>query len=135
MGKTRLKILINTMENIAEAALIGQEEGSDTFIDLVRKTLAIQLKVKRSQLFGYGETLTSVLEKGNILPFKNQTLSFTPDEVNNWKPCDYQRINQILTEKANYIRQFLSKSENQKYFGNKPYYYVPKIFFHNNKDS
>jgi hypothetical protein len=129
MGKARLKILINTLENIAEGALIGQEEGGEAFISIIRNSLATQLKTPANQLFGSGETLNSMLEKGNILPFKTQTLSFTADEVNNWKPDDYKRINQILREKVNYLREFVSKPGNIRDFGGRFHYYVPRVFF------
>jgi hypothetical protein len=129
MGKSRLTILASTLESIAEAASIGQDEGGDAFIDVVRNVLASQLKVSPSQLFGQGETVNSILEKANILPFKTQVLSFTAQEITTWKPEDYERINTILKEKVRVLREFMGNPTNNRYFGNKPHLYVPRAFF------
>ncbi len=129
MGKSRLTILASTLESIAEAASIGQDEGGDAFIEVVRNVLASQLKVSPSQLFGQGETVNSILEKANILPFKTQVLSFTVQEITTWKPEDYERINTILKEKVRVLREFMGNPTNNRYFGSKPHLYVPRAFF------
>ncbi len=129
MGKSRLTIMASTLESIAEAASIGQDEGGDAFIDVIRNVLASQLKVSPSQLFGSGESLNSILEKANILPFKTQVLSFTPDEISTFKPEDYDRIHTILKEKVKVLREFMGNPTNNRYFGNKPHLYVPRAFF------
>jgi len=129
MGKSRLTILASMLESIAEAASIGQDEGGDAFIEVIRNVLASQLKVSPSQLFDQGETLNSILEKANILPFKTQVLSFTADEITTWKPEDYERVHTILKEKVKVLREFMGNPTNNRYFGNKPHLYVPKAFF------
>ncbi len=129
MGKSRLTILASTLESIAEAASIGQDEGADAFIEVVRNVLASQLKVSASQLFGQGETVNSILEKANILPFKTQVLTFSADEITTWKPEDYERVNTILKEKVKVLREFMGNPTNNRYFGDKPHLYVPRAFF------
>jgi len=129
MGKSRLTIMASILEGLAEAALIGGDEGGDVFIEVIRNVLASQLKVPASQLFGSGESVNSILKKANILPFKTQVLSFTPNEISTFKPEDYERIHTILKEKVKILREFMGNPTNNRYFGNKPHLYVPRAFF------
>jgi len=57
MRKMDLAITIYTIEGIILAAENGMKEGPDAFLDMVRNTLATQVKMKFYQLFEQGETL------------------------------------------------------------------------------
>lgn len=129
MDKSRLKMLVNLLDNISEAALIGKQDGGEAFITTLRNVLAAQLRVQPSQLFRAGDSLTSILQKANVLPFKTDVLTFTAQEVNSWKPEDYERVNTILEEKVKVLREFMGVPTNLRYFGNTPHLYVPRAFF------
>jgi len=129
MGKSRLLILINILEGLSAAADIGITDGPTAFITTVRTTISSQLGIPPSQVFSSGETLSSMLEKAEILPFKTNILNFTGQEVGTWKPADFKRINTILQEKAKLMREHCSNPSNFRYFGDKPHFYVPRQLF------
>ncbi len=128
--KNDLKIRINILDNIVTAAEDGMIDGSDAFLDAIRRTLAAQLKMRFDEVFSGGETLDQILNKTKILPFKTQILSFTPEEINTWKASDYQNIMEYLIKKLNSLRAFIAEPNNQHYFGKKmAYLYVPRSYF------
>jgi hypothetical protein len=129
MGKTQVQVLANVIETISLAAQDGVTEGSDAFIQSLRTSLATMLKMRPEDLFRSGESLGSMMEKVEILPFKTTVLRFTAEEVNAWKPADFQRLNKILGEKTELLRSFVQKPGNQHLFGSKPLLYVPRDLF------
>lgn len=129
MDKSRLTILVSTLESIAEAAMIGIQDGGDAFITTIRSVLAAQTRVPPSQLFRSGESLSSTLRKAKILPFKTDILTFTAQEIATWKPEDYERINTILKEKVKVLREFMGNPTNSRMFGRMAHLYVPRAFF------
>ncbi len=129
MDRFSLKKLANTLGSLAEAALIGQQEGGVAFISTVRNVLAAQTRVPTNRLFRSGESLAGTLQKAQILPFRTDILTFTAQEVNTWKPADYRRINTILKEKVKVLGEFMGNPRNIHYFGNTPHLYVPRAFF------
>jgi hypothetical protein len=129
MEKLHLSLLINTLESIAASAETASLEGAEAFIEQVKLALAIQAKVDSHHLFHSGESLNSILQKANILPFKTDILSFTAEEVGYWKPRNYKRINMILDEKVTLLREFLQAPVHVRKFGGKTYFYVPRAFF------
>lgn len=124
-----LKVLTNILDNVAEAALIGDTEGADAFISTIQHTLASQLKVSSSEVFKSGETINDILRKANILPFKTTTLVFKPEEIQAWKESDYKRLNQILGDKVKYLRELQQNAAARRMFGDKPHLYVPRAYF------
>ncbi|MCK5522303.1 MAG: VWA domain-containing protein [Thiomargarita sp.] len=129
MRKMDLAITIHTIEGIILAAENGIKEGPDAFLDMVRNTLATQVKMKFYQLFEEGETLEKILKKADILPFKTQILSFNAREVNTWKPVDYQNITVSLKEKVRYLREFSGNPKNERRINETAYLYVPRKYF------
>jgi hypothetical protein len=129
MDKFSLTKLTNTLGNLAQATLIGQQEGGMAFIRTVRNVLAAQTRVPAYRLFRSGESLAGSLQKANILPFRTDILTFTAQEVNTWKPQDYIRINTILKEKVKVLGEFMANPRNIHYFGKTPHLYVPRAFF------
>jgi hypothetical protein len=127
--KVDLKLRLLILESILTAAEAGIVDGADAFLSAVRETLAIHLKMKTTDIFSGNETLAEILEKANILPFKTELLLFTPDEINTWKPVDYERLNQTLTEKIRYLRQFSNNPNHIRLFEGIPYLYIPKGYF------
>jgi len=127
--KIDLKISLHSIEGIILAAEGGAKDGAEAFLDMVRNTLAAQLKMKFYQLFEEGDTLADILTKANILPFKTQVLSFTATEINSWKPVDYQNLMQSLREKARYLREFVDNPDNERRVNETAYLYVPKEYF------
>ncbi|OQW90941.1 MAG: hypothetical protein BWK78_05870 [Thiotrichaceae bacterium IS1] len=129
MDKSKLKMMTNTLDNIAEAALVGDKEGADAFILTVQNALASQLSMQPSEIFKSGETLDGILKKANILPFKTTVLVFSAQEIQSWKTPDYQRLNAILSEKVKYLRELSQNATAVHMFGDKPHLYVPRAFF------
>lgn len=129
IDKSRLTILTSILDSIAEAAMVGLQDGGDAFITTVRSVLAAQTKIPPHQLFHSGESLSSTLKKANILPFKTDILTFTSQEIATWKPEDYERINTILKEKIKILREFKGNPTNSHMFGRMAHLYVPKAFF------
>ena len=129
LNKKQLSNFTNAIENIAEAAEIGEIDGPDAFIQSVRSTIASQLNLPVNEVFRSGESLTQMLMKTNILPFKTQLLALTPEEFQTWKAADYERINKNLSEKVEYLRDVKANPTNFHYFGDKPFFYVPRKFF------
>jgi len=127
--KVDLKLRLLVIESILTAAEAGMVDGAGAFLSAVRETLAIHLKMKTADIFSGNETLAEILEKANILPFKTQMLLFTPEEINTWKPLDYEGLNQSLTEKIRYLRQFSNNPNHIRLFEGIPYLYVPKGYF------
>ena len=129
MDQFSLKTLTNALGRIAEAALIGSQDGSMAFIRSIRHVLAAQTRVPANRLFRSGESLTGTLQKAKILPFRTDILTFTAQEVNTWKPADYRRINTILKEKVKVLAEFMGNPKNSHYFGHTQHFYVPRDFF------
>jgi hypothetical protein len=129
MGKGEVQTLANVVETIAIAAEEGKREGSDAFIESLRSSLAAMLKVPPEDLFRSGESLQSMLRKAEVLPFETTVLSFTAEEINAWKPAEYERLNKILTEKTQLLREHLQKPTNVRLFGTKHHFYVPRDIF------
>jgi hypothetical protein len=129
MRKIDLKLRILIIEGILTAAEAGMVEGSEAFLSTVRQTLATHLKMKTQDIFSGNETLGELLEKADILPFKTELLLFTPEEVNTWKPIDYEKLNQSLNEKLRTLREFSNNPNHLRLFEDIPYLYVPKRYF------
>ena len=70
-----------------------------------------------------------MLRKAEVLPFETTVLSFTAEEINAWKPAEYERLNKILTEKTQLLREHLQKPTNVRLFGTKHHFYVPRDIF------
>jgi hypothetical protein len=85
--------------------------------------------VQPDDLFRSGESLDSMMQKADILPFKTTVFSFTAAEVNAWKPADFERLNKILAEKTTALREYAQKPSNTHLFGDKPHIYVPRDLF------
>jgi len=129
MSKTDVQRFANIIETIALAAQDGMSEGSDAFLASLRNSLAQMLKVQPNELFRSGESLESMLQKARVLPFRTALLSFSAAEVNTWKPADYERLNKILTEKTEVLREYIQKPTNLRLFGDKPHVYVPRNLY------
>lgn len=129
LGKTTLQRFVNVIDTIALAAQDGVTEGGDSFIRSLRTSLATMLNVQPDDLFRSGESLDSMMEKADILPFKTTVLSFTAEEVNAWKPADFERLNKILAEKTTALREYAQKPSNTRMFGDKAHVYVPRDLF------
>lgn len=129
MGRREVKIFANVIETVALEAQDGITEGSDAFLKNLRSSLAQMLNVKPEELFRSGESLESMMRKANILPFRTTVLSFTAEEVNAWKPADFERLNTILAEKTTVLREYVQKPANLRLFGSTPYVYVPRDLF------
>lgn len=129
MSKREVQLFVNVIESIALHAEGGVTEGSDAFLASLRSALAQLLNVQPDQLFRSGESLESMLRKAEILPFHTTVLSFTAEEVNTWRPADFERLNKILTEKTELLRAFIQKPGNQRLFGSVPHVYVPRDLF------
>ena len=129
MRKIALKLRILIIESIVTAVDAGLADGATAFLDTVRQTLAVHLKMKAEEIFSGSETLGEILQKAKLLPFKTDLLLFTPEEVNTWKPADYEKINQSLTEKLRLLREFENNPNHLRLFEGVPYLYVPKRYF------
>ncbi len=129
MAKNAVVRLTNVVETIALAAQDGETEGGDAFIASLRSSLAAMVNMSPEALFRSGESLGSMMRKADVLPFRTTVLSFTAEELNAWSPADYQRLNQILSEKTKLLRAFAQKPTNVRYFGQKPHLYVPRDLF------
>jgi hypothetical protein len=60
LKKADLKIRINILDNIVTAVETGNLEGSDAFLDAVRRTLAAHLGMQSDQIFTRGENLDKI---------------------------------------------------------------------------
>ncbi|HID98716.1 MAG TPA: hypothetical protein EYP59_00275 [Thiotrichaceae bacterium] len=129
MRKIDLKLRILIIEGILTAAEAGMVDGAEAFLSAVRQILATHLKMKTQDIFAGNETLGNLLKKADILPFKTELLLFTPEEVNTWKPVDYEKINQSLSEKLRALREFSTNPNHLRLFEDVPYLYVPKRYF------
>lgn len=129
MEKFDLKLRVLIIENIIMAATAGRREGAGAFLDTLRQTLAGQLGMKPGDIFTGDERLGDILWKTKLLPFKTELLLFTPAEINTWKPDYYETLNQLLTEKLRYLREFFDDPNNLRSFDGVHYLYVPKQFF------
>lgn len=129
MGKRDVQMFANIIENIALSAQTGLSEGSDAFINSLRNSLAQMLNVQPEELFRAGESLEGMMRKAAILPFKTTVLRFSAEEVNQWKPADFERLNKILAEKVELLRAFVQKPGNQRLFGSVAHVYVPRDLF------
>jgi hypothetical protein len=54
MDRFHLTTLVNTLGNIAEAALMGHQDGGMAFISSIREVLAAQTRIPSRQLFKSG---------------------------------------------------------------------------------
>jgi hypothetical protein len=129
MEKLSLQRFVNVIEGIALAAQGGISDGGESFIRSLRTSIAAQLKMQPEDLFRSGESLESMMQKADILPFKTTVFSFTAEEVNAWKPADFERLNKILAEKTTALREYTQKPGNNHLFGDKPHIYVPRDLF------
>ncbi len=129
MRQTQIKIVTNVIDTIAAAAEQGASEGSEVFLETLRHSLAAMLKVQPDDLFRSGESLASMMKKTNVLPFKTTALSFTAEEVNTWKPADFERLNKLMGEKIEVLREYIQKPTNIRLFGGKAHIYVPRNLF------
>jgi hypothetical protein len=129
MGQGPLKRFVNVIDTIALAAQEGITEGGESFIKSLRTSLAAMLNVQPDDLFRSGESLDRMMSKAEILPFKTTVFSFTAEEVNAWKPADFERLNKILSEKVTALREYSQKPGNTRLFGDKPHVYVPRDLF------
>jgi hypothetical protein len=129
LSKNVLQRFANVIETVALAAQDGTTEGGEAFIKSLRNSLATMLNVQPDDLFRSGESLDSMMEKADILPFKTTVFTFTAEEVNAWKPADFQRLNKILAEKTTTLREYGQKPSNTRMFGDKPHVYVPRDLF------
>jgi len=131
--KSRLIMLINILEGLSTAADIGITYGPTAFITITRTTISSQLGITETtqiqEVFSYAETLSNKLEKEGVLPLRSKILNFTVKEVETWNTSNYQRIKTILQEKAKIMREFCSNPGNFRYFGDKPYFYIPRQIF------
>ncbi|RKZ43330.1 MAG: hypothetical protein DRR16_26730 [Candidatus Parabeggiatoa sp. nov. 3] len=127
--KLDLKMSLHTIDGIILAAESGDKDGAEAFLNMVRNTLAAQLKMEFYQLFEQGEPLGEILKKANVLPFKTQVLSFTATEINTWKPVDYQNLMRTLKEKARYLREFIGNPNKEHRINETAYLYVPREYF------
>jgi len=129
MRKIDLKLRILIIEGILTAAEAGMVDGAEAFLSAVRQTLATHLKMKTQDIFAGNETLGDLLKKAALLPFKTELLLFTPQEVNTWKPVDYEKLNQSLNDKLRVLREFSTNPNHLRLFEDVPYLYVPKRYF------
>ncbi len=129
LPQTKAKILANVIDTIGAAAQEGVTEGSEAFISTLRQALAGMLKVQPDDIFRSGESLSGMMKKADVLPFKTTALSFTADEVNTWKPADFERLNKLMSEKIEVLREYVQKPGNLRYFGEKAHVYVPRNLF------
>jgi hypothetical protein len=129
MRKIDLKLRVLIIESIVTAVDAGLTDGAIAFLDAVRQTLAVHLKMKAEDIFSGSEALGEILQKANLLPFKTDLLLFTPEEVNTWKPADYEKTNQSLKEKLRLLREFENNPNHLRLFEGVPYLYVPKRYF------
>jgi len=129
MRKIDLKLRILIIESIVTAVDAGLADGAIAFLDTVRQALAVHFKMKVEDIFSGSETLGDILQKANLLPFKTDLLLFTPEEVNTWKPADYEKTNQSLKEKLRLLREFENNPNHLRLFEGVPYLYVPKRYF------
>ncbi len=129
IDRRQVQLFANVIETIALRAQDGIAEGSDVFINSLRSSLAQMLNVQPDQLFRSGESLESMMRKANILPFRTTVLRFSAEEVNQWKPADFERLNKILSEKTELLRAHAQKPGNQHLFGSRPHVYVPRDLF------
>lgn len=129
LEKTQARTLTNVLDSVSAQADAGEREGGDSFLASLRTSLATMLKVQPEDVFRSGESLDSMMNKANILPFRTTVLSFTAEEVNTWKPADFQRLNKILGEKALALREFLQKPGNIHLFGGVEHLYIPRVLF------
>ncbi|MDY7092578.1 MAG: VWA domain-containing protein [Acidobacteriota bacterium] len=129
MSKNQTLRLANVIQNIALAAESGLTEGPDAFIQNLRSSLAAMLNVPPEDLFRAGESLDGMMRKAQVLPFKTTVLRFSAEEINTWKPADFERLNTILTEKTELLREFAQRPSNFRLFGRTPYLYIPRDIF------
>jgi hypothetical protein len=129
LAKTQASNFANIVETIANAAEEGRREGADAFIQNLRNSIAAMLGLAPDQVFRSGESLEGMLEKAEILPFKTQVLAFSAEEVNAWKPADFERLNKLLGEKVKVLRDFVQRPSHARLFGDKPFVYVPRDLF------
>lgn len=129
MRQTDIKIVANIIDTIATAAEQGAREGSEVFLSTLRYSLATMLKMQPDQLFRSGESLASMMAKANVLPFKTTVLSFTAEEVNQWKPSEFERLNKLMREKIEVLREYIQMPGNIRYFGDTAHVYVPRNLF------
>jgi hypothetical protein len=129
MRKSDLKIFINNLDSINISFADGQSEGGEMVIGTIRNTLATQLKLNPSDIFRPEESLGELLRKAYALPFRSEILSITKEQINTFKPSDFQKINDTLSEKVKYLREFSDNPQNFHDMGGVPYLYVPRAFF------
>lgn len=129
MRKNDLKILTNTLDTIGTRFVDGQEGGSEMVISTIRDTLATQLKLNPSEIFQSGESLGELLKKTYVLPFRSEILELTPEQINTFKPSDYQKIGVVLSKKVKSLREFHDNPLNIHNFFGDSYLYVPRAYF------
>jgi hypothetical protein len=129
MAKARLKFLTSVLGIITVAAEMGRVDGYDAFLNAVRNVSATQMKESPYQLFLSGESLNSILQKANILPFKSDMLTFSDAEVKTWPPTKYKEIYTILEEKVKTLREFMDNPSHSHVIGGKRHVYVPRALF------
>lgn len=129
LAKTQASNFANIVDTIANAAEEGRREGADAFIQNLRNSIAAMLGVPPDDVFRPGESLEGMLEKAEILPFKTQVLAFSAEEVNAWKPADFERLNKLLSEKVKVLRDYVQRPSHARLFGDKSFVYVPRDLF------
>lgn len=129
MKENNLKSFVNIIESINLSFIEGQQTGSDAVISAIRNTLAPQVLLNLNDVFKQGETLNETLKKVHVLPFRSEILEITPEQINTFKPLDYRKISDTLSEKVKSLREFLNNPLNIHKLGADSYFYVPRKLF------
>ncbi len=114
---------------INQAIEEGERGGPEALIDQLQITLAAQLGMEPEDVFRTGESLDTILQKADFLPFRTRLLSFEPEVIGTWKPRDYRDLNRSLSEKIRLLREYYDTAGNIRKFGRESYIYVPRALF------
>jgi hypothetical protein len=125
MTAARAGNLIRVIDQLAGQLEGGQAQASEVFMDILRNVVAADLNVSPDEAFSSGETLAGLLRKAKILPFETGILRFTATEINQWHSEDYLRVINIVRERNEALREYVSAAGRVTRFGEVNCYFVP----------
>jgi len=130
LNKYEFKNVINFFEALTVFYQLGIKSGVEGFLDAIRESVAKQLGIDKKYVFHGDETLSEVLFKTNILPFKTTILNVSPNElISGNKKIVFEQQYKIIEEKVKQLREHQKNTTHRHYFGDVCYYYVPRNLF------
>lgn len=118
-------ILTNLIDTLSLASTEVLEEGSESFARKVSSAIS----AITGQVVDPADPLDVLLARAAILPFRTTTLSFSLEEIVQWKPADFLRLHQILERKVEALRSFLLDPKNVYIFNERDHVFIPRDLF------